>query len=86
MGDVGEGINREEHFKKARELFYSLPFPEKQKYLVGLMEGFGNELKVVCEGDYQNVLHQKNASLSEGIIYESLGIEIKRNLWGLNGN
>ncbi|MFH1787245.1 MAG: hypothetical protein ABH811_00410 [archaeon] len=78
MGDVSERINRNNHFNKARELFYSSSYL-RGKFLLGLMDGEGKEVKIICSRGYQNLLHEKNATLERGVICESLGVEIKEN-------
>ena len=74
----GEKINLYRHYRIAKELYDRYP-KLKGKFLVGLMDGYGNEIKIICDGGYQNDLHQKNAGLEEGIIYESMGAVIKEN-------
>ena len=77
MKDTFEGINPNEHYKKAKDLYEK--FPELEgKFLLGLRDWKGGEIKVVCDGSYQHELHYKSRE-NHGNLLESMGAEIKEN-------
>jgi len=77
--DPNIGINPNEHYEKARELYNKYP-KLHEKVLTSLMDWRGNWIYIVSNGEYSNELWNRHKALGrKGNLVESMGAIIKEN-------